>query len=546
MRNLLNSASLRLLFAALLVPLVGGLARGQEFQNQTNTRTRQSSVQHARATWTPSRTKQKQKPAESDAAFQHAPEPVKKVTHRKVSAPQPRKQTRRVDSQVRQAQHVVPGEIIYEGPVVDHGVVEGGVVYEGPIVNDGCDAMGSCGCDADGCDGIGNCGPNCGCSLCGEIPSGRAWRPALTLSLPQDGWVSLEAIHFWQDGMDLPPLLTTSSTGTARADAGILNRSTTSNLFGGEPIFEDALDGVRVRFGFWLDKCHTYGIGGEFFGLDREELRFSATSTGDPIIARPFFNTLTGLNDSELVAFPGVVSGTATVTAYSELTGGSFYLRSMRCCDEGCRQGLFCGCNERYCTRSEFRIGYRYMELEEGVGIREELVVPDPGSFDILDQFDTRNQFNGLDLAWNHRLVRGYWNLDGLVRIAVGNTNQTVTIAGSQSITDSTGTTETFDSGILAASTIVGTHEQDEFSIIPEVGVTLGYQLTKHLKASVGYTGIYWSNVVRPGQHIPTMLNPELIEPAITPLTADAMPQFAFDTTDYWVHGVTYGLEYRW
>ena len=434
----------------------------------------------------------------------------------------------------------MPGEVIYEGAVIEGGVIDG------PIVGGSCDAMGSCGCDDVGCDAMGACGPDCGCSMCGEIPSGRAWRPALTLSLPQDGWISVESLHYWQDGMDLPPLLTTSPTGTARADAGILTRSTTSNVFGGEPIFEDAFDGLRLRFGFWLDRCHTYGIGGEFFGLNREDLRFSATSTGDPILARPFFNTLTGLADAELIAFPGVVTGTATISAYSELTGGSFYLRTLRCCDEGCRDWLFCGCKGHYCTRSEFRIGYRYLELEEGVGIREELVVPDPGSFDIQDQFDTRNQFNGLDLAWNHRLVRGYWSLDGLVRLAIGNNLQTVTISGSQEITDSTGTTETFDSGILAASSIVGTYEQDELSVVPEIGITLGYELTDHFKATVGYTGIYWSNVVRPGQHIPTMLNPEQIEPAITPLTADAMPQFAFDTTDYWVHGVTYGLEYRW
>ncbi|MEO1528350.1 MAG: BBP7 family outer membrane beta-barrel protein [Planctomycetota bacterium] len=542
MRNLLKSSSTRLLLAVLLFPLLAGSPRltlGQESSSYPKSSTRSSNVQHARASWSPTRAKSKTQ-TQSDAAFQHAPEPPKTVRHRKVAEPAPRKRTRRVDPNVQQAQHIAPGEVIYEGAVIDGGVIEG------PIIDGGCDGLGSCGCDAVGCDAIGSCGPDCGCSMCGEIPSGRAWRPALTLSLPQDGWVSLEAIHYWQDGMDLPPLLTTSPTGTARADAGILTRPATSTLFGGEPIFEDAFDGLRLRFGFWLDRCHTYGVGGEFFGLNREDLRFTATSTGDPIIARPFFNTLTGLADSELVAFPGVVSGTATISAYSELTGGSFYLRALRCCDEGCREWLFCGCNGHYCTRSEFRIGYRYLELEEGVGIREELVVPDPGSFDIIDQFDTRNQFNGLDLAWSHRLVRGYWNLDGLVRIAVGNNNQTVTISGSQEITDATGTTETFDSGILAASSIVGTYEQDEFSVVPEIGVTLGYQLTNHLKASVGYTGIYWSNVVRPGQHIPTMLNPELIEPAITPLTADAMPQFAFDTTDYWVHGVTYGLEYRW
>jgi hypothetical protein len=388
------------------------------------------------------------------------------------------------------------------------------------------------------------------------LPSDRAWRPAITVSLPQDGWVSFEALHYWTDGMQLPPLVTRSNAGTAQSDAGVLTRPGTTVLFGGGDVLDDAFDGGRLRFGFWLDRCHTVGLGAEYFELNQEVETFSAASTGDPVLARPFFNTLTGREDAELVAFNNgndvQLTGEVGVRAYSELVGGSFFVRWLRSCSEGCSDWLFCGCNGHYCTRSDFRIGYRYMELNEGVMITEALtstVLPNRGRFNIMDNFGTENQFNGVDLAWSNRIVRGYWSLESMARIAVGNTRQTVNIAGQTTIVDQNDlnnpTTQTYDAGLLALSSNSGQHQQDEFTVLPEFNLILGYQLTDHLKATVGYTGIYWSNVVRPGQHIPTMINPDLLPPAIAG-NGDPRPLFAFDTTDYWAHGITYGLEYRW
>ncbi|WP_182867778.1 BBP7 family outer membrane beta-barrel protein [Rhodopirellula sp. JC639] len=510
-------------------------------------------VQAARASWTPTRTPSAAKPAVQRSSRTTSVQP-KNSRHAQAVRPsqrsnRPSDAAAKRPSEVRQAGHYIPTP----------PPMEGEIIYESAIVDGSCDAMGpACGCDGVGCDSMGACQPGCGCSLCGELPSGRAWRPALTLSLPQDGWVSFEGLGMWSDGMELPALVTQSPSGTDQADAGVLTRSNTTTLFGGpgRALFDDSRTGWRLRFGFWLDRCHTWGVGADYLELDRESETFSATSTGDPILARPFFNTLTGREDAELVALNNgadiQLTGTVAVTAYSELTGGSVYLRRMTCCDEGCRQWLFCGCAGHYCTRSEFRVGYRFMQLDEGVGISEDLTnngTFNIGDFDIMDQFDTENQFNGIDLAWNHRLTRGYWTCESLVRLAIGNTRQTVRIAGQTTIVDrndpNNQTTETYDAGLLALASNSGTHQQDEFSVLPEVNLTLGYQLTDHLKATFGYTGIYWSNVVRPGDHIATMIDTNQLPPAIAG-NSDPRPQFAFDTTDYWAHGLTYGLEYRW
>ncbi len=439
-----------------------------------------------------------------------------------------------------------------------------GQISLAPVYSNGsvaCDALPECGCGdslcggcdsgfSGGCDGL--CGGE-GCSSCGEYCDGDAWRPCVTLCLPQDGWVSLEYLGWFQDGMELPPLVTTSTDpNVPRAEAGVLGVPTTRVLYGGGAVLDDALEGGRLRFGVWLDRCHTWGLGAELFGFNTETDTFAATSTGNPILARPFFNTETGNEDAELVAYPDVLSGTVGVTASSRLRGGGFHFRQLRCCDEGCSRWLFCGCPEHYCTRTEAMFGYRYLQLDESVQINENLISTDttaPGSFAIVDRFETRNQFNGFDLGWMFRRTRGFWTLDSLIRLAVGNTRQTVTINGQTTINDPTNTdapVQTLPGGLLTQTSNIGTYRQNEFTVVPEFDLNVGYQLTDQFRVTLGYTAIYWSNVVRPGQHISRDVNPNLLPPPAEPFTGVQRPAFAFDTSDYWVQGINFGGEYRW
>ncbi|MEI6525794.1 MAG: BBP7 family outer membrane beta-barrel protein, partial [Planctomycetota bacterium] len=84
-----------------------------------------------------------------------------------------------------------------------------------------------------------------------------------------------------------------------------------------------------------------------------------------------------------------------------------------------------------------------------------------------------------------------------------------------------------------------------ELGVVPEFGTTLGYQLTERLKLTFGYTSIYWSNVLRPGDQIDNTVNTNLLPPAI-PGTAHMGQPFSVREVDYWVHGFTAGIEYRW
>ncbi len=437
-------------------------------------------------------------------------------------------------SSARAGQHL-DGEIVYDSePYASESYAsEGEHGYSG-----GC-SCGSTGCDG-GCDSMGCSGhSSCGCRSC----NAKAWRPCLTLCFPQDGWASFEYLSWNQRGMSLPPLVTRSDTGTTRANAGVLGPNSTV-LFGGKSVLDNGFNGGRLQFGFWLDKCHLWGIGAEYFELSQGSESFSQNSTGNPILGRPFFNVLTGKDDAELIAFPNVLSGTVTAQATSKLTGAGFHLRRQMSCTSGCGRDWFCGGNSMIQSRTDLLLGYRYLQLNEAVSVNENLVggATEPGRFLINDKFDTLNQFNGVDLGILYNRRRGLWSLDLLGKLAVGNTHQVVDIRGTTQIDG--GAVQT--GGLLAQTSNIGRHERDRFSFLPELGATVGYYLTPNFKLKAGYSVIFWSSVVRPGDQIDLDVNPNFLPPTAVPFTGPQRPGFKFVDSDYYVHGANLGAEVTW
>jgi hypothetical protein len=398
--------------------------------------------------------------------------------------------------------------------------------------------------------GCASCGGG-GCASC-EVSSGFCndcnAPHRFCICFPAHGWVHAEYLLWYQDGMRIPELVTTSNTGTARAAAGVLGLPTTSVLYGGDSILDDDRSGFRIRFGWWLSSLPGWGLEGEYTGLGSDTESFFRQSTGSPILARPFFNVLDGSEDAELVAFPGVIGGSIAVDATSQFDGAAFRFRKQLCCSTGCGYSDLCCQTVPTSSRLDGTIGYRYWQLEESLRVREQLqsqTTNEPGSFDIIDQFETRNQFNGTEVGFLWQGRRGWWSLDALMRLGIGNVHQTVTIDGSSRIVDNTTITE-HETGFLAQRTNIGTYDRDKFTMVPELGVTLGYQMTRRLRATAGYSLIYWGNVVRPGDQVDLDVNPNLLPPEIDPFTGPLRPQFEFVETDYWVQGLSFGGEFRW
>jgi hypothetical protein len=387
------------------------------------------------------------------------------------------------------------------------------------------------------------------------------------LSTIDGAWVRADYLLWSTEGMNLPPLVTTSPSGTPRSMAGVLGEDVTSVLFGDETVFDDTRSGGRIRGGIWWDPCHVWGLEGEYLALEDANVNYRAASPGDPILARPFFDPVAGQQTAQLVAFPALINGEIEVDAQTQFHSYGVRLRlnaanQTFCCDP-CEGGGMGYWDQEWSSsglpgadydfnRASYRLdllgGYRYLRLDDQLRIHEDLTSLDPltpGTFDITDSFDTENRFNGGEIGLLFEVQRRRWSLELLTKVAIGTTQKVVTINGSTT-SDENGDVVTDPGGLLAQRTNMGTHELNEFSAVPELGITLGYQLTRHTRLSVGYTLLYWSSVARAGDQIDLDVNPNLIPPEVVPFAGPERPEFTLVESDFWAHGLTAGVDVRW
>lgn len=384
------------------------------------------------------------------------------------------------------------------------------------------------------CDTCGKCGDSCGCH---SGPSGFFW-------------VRGEYLYWYTKGANLPPLVTASPDTTPLAQTGVLGQPGTSILYGNNSIHDDPRSGYRFRGGYWFDCCMCSGIEAEWLQLANDGTSADFFCPPGTALARPFFNVQTGQQDAEIVCYPNVVNGSVHINSDSDFqSGGIRFLRNI-CHREWCLPGDNCHPGVMGGYRLNWLAGYRYLRLDEGLNINEMLVstnvngvIPVGTTFDVTDNFQTDSEFHGVDLGLASQWRRGRWTLDLLGKAALGNTTNTVHINGSTTTEVPGGPTTTNQGGLLAQRTNIGTFTNDDFSVVPELNVNIGYNITPRLRALLGYSFLYWTNVARPGDQIDTSLNPSQFPPGT--LSGAARPAFTFNDSDFWAQGLNTGLEYR-
>jgi hypothetical protein len=198
-------------------------------------------------------------------------------------------------------------------------------------------------------------------------------------------------------------------------------------------------------------------------------------------------------------------------------------------------------------SRVDWTLGYRYVKLDESLAIREDLMSQADGTlanFNVSDVFATENVFNGMELGLVWDTYRGRWSSELAARFGVGNNRRKVAISGATSSVIQ-GAAFSDPGGLLALPSNMGTYEDDEFVVIPELTVSLGYQIAPRVRFLIGYTIIYWNNVVRPGDQIDLNVNTDQLPPALSTTGAQA-PSFAFNDGTFWAQGINLGMDWRW
>ena len=78
--------------------------------------------------------------------------------------------------------------------------------------------------------------------------------------------------------------------------------------------------------------------------------------------------------------------------------------------------------------------------------------------------------------------------IDFRCKIAMGQMQQVADVNGATDVLNPDGSMTFFRGGLYALRSNIGRHQRDELAFIPELGLNVGIQLTRHLKLFVGYS----------------------------------------------------------
>jgi hypothetical protein len=167
------------------------------------------------------------------------------------------------------------------------------------------------------------------------------------------------------------------------------------------------------------------------------------------------------------------------------------------------------------------------------------------------NSFSAHNNFYGGQVGvscteWIANLV----SVQGSFKVALGDTSEDLTIQGGQLRTFANGTTAVSTGGIYALPTNIGSYHVDKFAQVPEAEVKLSCPVGNHLTLSTGFSALYWTRLLRPGEQIDrdidiTQIPNFPIPPGTTP-TGLGTPGVPFRQSDLWVLGITIGAELKW
>ncbi len=81
--------------------------------------------------------------------------------------------------------------------------------------------------------------------------------------------------------------------------------------------------------------------------------------------------------------------------------------------------------------------------------------------------------------------------------------------------------------------------------MVPDAQIKVGYAITPRLRATLGYDFLYYSSVLRPGDQINHSIpKGQTFQQGGTTVSTTS-PARLYKTTDFFAHGISAGLEFR-
>jgi hypothetical protein len=352
-----------------------------------------------------------------------------------------------------------------------------------------------------------------------------------------------EWLNWWMDKIHLPgPLVTTSTNPLTDAIPGALGQPGTAIVLPAGDYSYGAVGGGRATLGIAsgvLPPIETTG-----FWFNKNLTIFNAGSTGN----LPLYIPVQTPNQTNIA---GIANQSAYVIASPAVGAGSINILD-RFNLWGIDVNMLIPLTDNGTIQFDGVVGYRYAQLSESLRMSSgyQATVPTtfngqviPGGFpvSIVDEFSTRNEFNGGTIGIRNRLTWSQFTLMTDANIALGVTHQTLNVGGTSQLSGGT----LIGAGILALPSNSGLTTRQQFAAIPEVNMTLSCQLTPNIRVFGGYNLFWWTNVIRPADQISTSVDVRQV-----PIDRNFVPGFvgnapvpSFSTTSFFAHGVSVGVE---
>ena len=352
-------------------------------------------------------------------------------------------------------------------------------------------------------------------------------------------WFRSEYLVWDTKGYDLPALVTTGSAATPAADAGQLDQPDTSVLFGDSAVHNDFRSGGRLKVGSWFTPEQISGLELSFFGIDGSDISFDANSEIYPVLGRPFVDANSGNQESLLVAYPGLLEGSASVRVDFELSGAEVLFRRAVYWKPTIRVDVLAGYRHGW-LRDSLQMNDTSFSLDAASGYPIDAIV------ERADRFRVVNDFHGGQLGLSSRWWRNCWSLSALAKVALGGVRSRYRIAGDTAISELANgnyVTTTYEGGLLALPTNIGTEEFHDTAVMTEINLNLEYQIRHDMRIAIGYTFLGWSDVMRMESVLQTEINPTQIPPGM--LSGDPLPAApSLKQISFWAQGLNASFEY--
>jgi hypothetical protein len=373
-----------------------------------------------------------------------------------------------------------------------------------------------------------------------DLPSGgveNAWDKENPCLFPPKLHMDSDLLFWFTKVRSLPTLVTSGSLSDQFP--GALGQPNTHALVSGSTA--DQSFHVGYRFSALYDLCddRVWSVQAGGFILENTDPGTSVSSpgaVGSSVIARPFFNGNTNVQDSDPIAVPGALSGTILIQQPQRLYGA----------DANLYWNYFS--QDAFTTTGSLLVGARYISLDEKLLIGESLQdlpgLGQPGNSYLLhENFTTHNRFYGGQVGAVYATCCGNFTFQVLGKLGFGTNEETVEINGNARITEASGAVfAAANRALLVQPSNTGRFRRNEFSVVPEFNFKTDYAFNDHIRLGVGYDFLAWSRVLRPSDQVDPTVNIQPIQ-SIGQVGL-ARPLVPLRQSDFWVQGLSLNLEF--